>query len=611
MFESFGSHDVGKKIKFKVFFPGGSMVKRGGDPQIDSIRIYGDFQKELGFPAWSPDNALTMTPTFQNEGTLYACTTPELPDGFYQYKYLVDFKNGETRVVGDPCARYSGDINENAGVVIGGSSPQENEVAPLAARLPVEDLVIYELHIDDFTAEYRGGRTPVDALGDKLDYIRSLGFNAIEPMPWTAWPGDQFSWGYNPFMYFAVENRYVNDPAKPAEKLSRLKRFISECHNRNLHVIMDGVFNHVEKSFSHRGFAYYWLYQEPGESPFIGNFSGADFFEDLDFSNPCTQQFILDVCLYWINIFKVDGIRLDYTKGIYIPNEDDHGLKRLIADLRNDLSDRGQQAFNLTIEHIEGYGAIDVANKVDASSCWYDEFYWNSRDFLKKGTVDSRIMRLINSNKDFGLGKVPTTYIENHDHAEVASNAGGRSAWYRTQPYAIALLTAPGAVLINSGQEFAEDYWMPEMHEETETIRRVVPRPKRWNAYANDWTGQNMRRLYRKLIHIRHNHPSLRSPNFYPDNWDVAWTRFNDKGYGVDTERGLVIYHRWGLDVQGRLERFIIVLNFSPSAQRVDIPFSDNGEWEDLLSGWKVYPQNYWIGNQSIGGNWGHVFLKR
>lgn len=37
MFESFGSHDVGKKIEFRVFFPGGSMVKRGGDPQIESI----------------------------------------------------------------------------------------------------------------------------------------------------------------------------------------------------------------------------------------------------------------------------------------------------------------------------------------------------------------------------------------------------------------------------------------------------------------------------------------------------------------------------------------------------------------------------------------------
>ena len=61
--------------------------------------------------------------------------------GFYQYKYRVRFKNGELRIVGDPCARYSGSEYENAGIVVGGSTPQENEVPPLDPRLPIGDLV--------------------------------------------------------------------------------------------------------------------------------------------------------------------------------------------------------------------------------------------------------------------------------------------------------------------------------------------------------------------------------------------------------------------------------------------------------------------------------------
>jgi 1,4-alpha-glucan branching enzyme len=610
MFEGFGSHDVGKKIEFKVFFPGGALVKRGGDPQLESIHVYGDFQEQLADATWSPDKALPLTPTARNDGTLYSFTTLELPEGFYQYKYLVRFKNGEERIVGDPCARYSGGEYENAGVVVGGSTPQQNVVPPLDTRLPLKELVIYELHIDDFTAEYRGTHTPIDALCEKLDYIRSMGFNAIEPLPWTAWPGDEFSWGYNPFMYFSVENRYVDDPSQPAEKLSRLKRFIKECHVRDIHVIMDGVFNHVEKSFSARGFAYYWLYQDEEECPFVGAYSGTGYFEDLDFHNPCTQHFIFDVCRYWIDVFKIDGLRLDYTKGIYLPTEE-HGLKRLIFDLRQYLESQNEQNFSITIEHLEGYGAIDVANKVDATSCWYDEFYWRSRDYLKDWMIDSRIMRLLNSNQDFGDGRVPTTYIENHDHAEIASNAGGRARWYRSQPHAIALLTSPGAVLMYSGQEFAEDYWMPEGYEETETLRRVVPRPKRWDQYAHDPTGNFMRWLYTKLIQIRREHPALRSPNFYPNHWNEALTRFNEQGYGVDTERGLVIYHRWGHNEQGQLDRFIIVLNFSAATQWVNIPFSDKGEWEDLLSGWKIFVQDYWLRNQSIGSNWGHIFFKR
>src|SRR5437868_14506157 len=42
--------------------------------------------------------------------------------------------------------------------------------------------------LDDFTAQYRTARAPLDAVWDKLDYLQHLGVNAIEFMPWTAWP---------------------------------------------------------------------------------------------------------------------------------------------------------------------------------------------------------------------------------------------------------------------------------------------------------------------------------------------------------------------------------------------------------------------------------------
>ena len=55
-------------------------------------------------------------------------------------------------------------------------------------------------------------------------------------------------------------------------------------------------------------------------------------------------------------------------------------------------------------------------------------------------------------------------------------------------------------------------------------------------------------------------------------------------GYGVDSARRLAIYHRWGKGDDGRLERFIVVLNFSDDDQWTDIPFSTNGVWTDLLN---------------------------
>lgn len=68
-------------------------------------------------------------------------------------------------------------------------------------------------------------------------------------MPWTAWPGGSFSWGYNPFALFAAEDRYLAEAGgDPLRRLDRLKRLVTELHRRGMHVLMDGVFNHVESS---------------------------------------------------------------------------------------------------------------------------------------------------------------------------------------------------------------------------------------------------------------------------------------------------------------------------------------------------------------------------
>jgi 1,4-alpha-glucan branching enzyme len=86
-----------------------------------------------------------------------------------------------------------------------------------------------------------------DDTKDPGQYVRGglPRINGIEFMPWTSWPGGGFSWGYDPFQFFAVEYRYIHDPANPADKLFRLQQLINQLHARNMHVVMDGVFNHV------------------------------------------------------------------------------------------------------------------------------------------------------------------------------------------------------------------------------------------------------------------------------------------------------------------------------------------------------------------------------
>jgi pullulanase len=103
--------------------------------------------------------------------------------------------------------------------------------------------------------------------------------------------------------------------------------------------------------------------------------------------------------------------------------------------------------------------------------------------------------------------------------------------------------------------------------------------------------------------------PALRSDDVYPA-WDPSLTRLNDDGYGVDVERNVAIYHRWGDAADGRTERLIVVLNFGPDAQTVDVPFSENGAWTDLLSDAVVNVDGFWLRGTVIESNWGRVYRR-
>src|SRR6202000_804636 len=101
-----------------------------------------------------------------------------------------------------------------------------------------------------------------------------------------------------------VESAYMADPGNPLERLARLAKLVNACHQRGLHVILDIVLQHVLQGKKTNGFPYYWLWQEPAtECPFVGQFVQTDNFGmlPLNYSNACTQEFVGDVCKYWLD----------------------------------------------------------------------------------------------------------------------------------------------------------------------------------------------------------------------------------------------------------------------------------------------------------------------
>lgn len=579
MKERCGAFQVGTgreagEIEFRVFLPSGP------DPEIQSIRVAGEFQPYLGGKAWDFATAPLLLPTRSDaRGDFFAARThAPVPAGFYQYKYLVTFDDGTSRIVSDPCTRYGGYSHQNAGIVVGGSQPAANRVRALRdGRRPLSELTLYELELDEFMAGHRSARAPLAALGDRLDYLAGLGVSGLAFTPWIARGNGTYDWVYEPFQYFAVDARYSLDLAQQAEKLSHLKHLVSECHDRGIHVIMDGVFNHVSPDFPYRFF-----YRDPEDCPFVGGFGGSlPGLLDLDFGQACTREFVRDVCLYWIDEFGIDGIRFDNTVNRRVPG-DPRGLPELLRDLRAELDERGQLNFSLILEH-PSVDAAALTNRTSATSFWDDSLRQISDDYLGKGRLDAGLLNALNNRKYLeDPEKIPTLCLGHHEHSELGFQVGaganhGTLVGYRTQPLAIALFTGTATPLLQNG------------------------------------AGTSLPELYRRLSEIRRDYPGLRSRGMYPELWETWQTQLNSFGVGIDTDRQLAIYHRWGEGAHGETQTFVVVLNFSDHEQWASVPFPYDGSWVDLLSDYAGSWRPEISGGRlefSVGPHWGHVFFK-
>jgi len=83
------------------------------------------------------------------------------------------------------------------------------------------DLVIYELHVRNFTAQSNSGIAPEKrgtfaGLVDKIPYLKELGITAVELMPVTQRdPQESDCWGYMPLGFFAPHHGYASRKATP------------------------------------------------------------------------------------------------------------------------------------------------------------------------------------------------------------------------------------------------------------------------------------------------------------------------------------------------------------------------------------------------------------
>ena len=164
------------------------------------------------------------------------------------------------------------------------------------------NLIIYELWVYDFTQT----RT-LNAVADRLDYLTTLGVNAIELMPLSEFDGN-YNWGYSPNHYFSFDKAYGNP--------NDFKRFVDLCHQRGIAVIVDMVFNHatglnpMNKLYPYGDDLKYnpWFNVNPPH--------GDNVYEDWNHDFQPTKTMFTRALQYWLQEYKVDGFRMDLSHGL-------------------------------------------------------------------------------------------------------------------------------------------------------------------------------------------------------------------------------------------------------------------------------------------------------
>src|SRR5579871_564556 len=158
------------------------------------------------------------------------------------------------------------------------------------------DAVLYELHIGAFTPE----GTFAAAIG-KLDHLARLGVTAIQVMPVSDFPGRR-GWGYDGVFPYATEASY----GRPDD----FRALVDACHARGLAVILDVVYNHFGPEGNYR----------PLFAPdFVSARHRTPWGEAINFDGYNAQpvrEFFIENAEYWLEEFRLDGLRLDAVHAI-------------------------------------------------------------------------------------------------------------------------------------------------------------------------------------------------------------------------------------------------------------------------------------------------------
>jgi len=204
-----------------------------------------------------------------------------------RYRYRVS----PELAVPDPASRaQAGDVHDPSIVVDPTAYAWQQ---PAWRGRPWHETVLYELHVG-----VAGGFTAAAA---RLPELAALGVTAVELMPINDFPG-QRNWGYDGVLPYAPDAAY----GTPDE----LKALVDAAHGLGIMVFLDVVYNHFGPDGNYLHAYAKDFFREDIKTPWG---------PAIDFRRPQVRAFFAENALYWLDEFKIDGLRFDAVHAIADP----------------------------------------------------------------------------------------------------------------------------------------------------------------------------------------------------------------------------------------------------------------------------------------------------
>jgi isoamylase len=451
-----------------------------------------------------------------------------------------------------------------------GILPAQSSAAIISDDRPVphtHDLIIYELHVRNFTNDPSSGLDDVTrgryaGVIAKIPYLKELGITAVELMPIHQYdPQEGSHWGYMTLGFFAAHNGYARG-GDAHNAFSELRELVAALHAAGIEVILDVVYNHTTEGnqfgpdYSFRGIdnSTYYLLNPSDYSEFI-NDSGCG--NDLRTAHPAVRQMITDSLRHWAYNLNVDGFRFDLAS---ILTRDENGALTSDPPVISEISSDPRLSTLRLIAEAWDPAAYELGRGFPGLTWrqWNGKFRDDVRSFIKgdSATVPALMTRIYGSTDLFYDDTITqyrpyqsVNFVDCHDglclYDLVAYDNDGQHSWNCISPgesetspavaalrkqqiknFCALLMLANGTPMFCAGDEF--------MHTQSGNDNPYnVDDPAVWLNWNLLAANQDIFRFFKCMIAFRKAHPAIGRSTFWnQQNLDLQWY-----GVGADTDQ--------------------------------------------------------------------------